>query len=84
MHVWTYRRSEDVRFLLRLNIGKKKFAACLLYNLGIAVFSEGLCHLRAGIQYNPQVFAVVNSFTFCPPSVSNGMTVLFALLVLRF
>jgi len=47
MHTWTYRRNEKAHFLLRLHIGKKKLAACLLHNIDIAFVSECLCHLRA-------------------------------------
>jgi len=34
-------------FLLHLNLGKRRLAACLLHNTFIAVVSECLCHLRA-------------------------------------
>jgi len=33
-------RNENVHFLLHLNIGKKRLAACLLHNIDIAVVSE--------------------------------------------
>jgi len=35
------------KFLLRLNIGRKKLAACLLHNIDIAIVSERLSHLKA-------------------------------------
>jgi len=63
MHAWTYRRKEKVRFSLRPNTGKKKLAACLLYNIDIAVVSERLCHLKA--QYLIQ-----------PPNICSGKQIL--------
>ena len=71
-------------FLLHLKIGKKEHAACFLQNIGIAVVSECLCHLRA--QYlvqSPNICSGFRDFALCPASVSNGMAGLFALSVLN-
>jgi len=58
VHTWMYRRNEKSHFSLRSNerahfsqlyvdYCKNKLAACLMYNIDIAVFSECLCHLKA-------------------------------------
>jgi len=41
-------RNKKVHFLLCLNIGKKKLAACLLHNIDIVVVSEYLCLSGSG------------------------------------
>jgi len=40
-------KEQKSTFLLHLNIGNRRLAACLLHNYFIAVVSECLCHLRA-------------------------------------
>jgi len=60
MHTWMHKRNEKVHFLLRLNIGKKKLAACLLHSIGIAVVSECLFHLRAQYLAQSPDIVVVN------------------------
>jgi len=45
MHTWVYKRKKST-FFTALNVGKLRFAACLLHNINIAVVSEYLCHLK--------------------------------------
>ena len=63
---------------------EKRLAACLLHNIDIAVVSECFCHRRAQYPVQlPDICFVEQILDFCHPCVSNGVTVLFALLALR-
>ena len=62
MHTWAYKRNEKVRFWLYLNTGKRgsQLVCCtiLISQLSLNVFVIW----ELSIQYNPQIFVLVNRF----------------------
>jgi len=70
-------------FLTAFELQEKRLAACLLHNIFIAVVSECLCHLRAQNPVQLPDIVLVNRLDFYHSCVSNGVTVLFALLALN-